>query len=51
MQQAEYKSASVWGLKVRYVEAGDGPVALLLHGLADSLLSWYCNIDVLADAG
>ncbi len=51
MQQAEYKTINVWGLKVRYVEAGDGPVVLLLHGLADSLLSWYCNIDALADAG
>jgi pimeloyl-ACP methyl ester carboxylesterase len=51
MQQAEYKTISVWGLNIRYVEAGDGPVVLLLHGLADSLLSWYCNIDALADAG
>ena len=51
MQQAEYKTVDVWGLNVRYVEAGDGPVVLLLHGLADSLLSWYCNIDALADAG
>jgi len=23
----------------------------MLRGLADSLLSWYCNIDALADAG
>lgn len=51
MQQAIYKTADVWGLNIRYVEAGDGPVVLLLHGLADSLLSWYCNIDYLADAG
>ena len=51
MQQAEYKTISVWGLNVRYVEAGDGPVVVLLHGLADSLLSWYCNVDALADAG
>lgn len=51
MQRAEYKTASVWGLNVRYVEAGEGPVVLLLHGLADSLLSWYCNIDPLAEAG
>ena len=51
MQQATYKTADVWGLNIRYVEAGDGPVVLLLHGLADSLLSWYCNIDYLADAG
>ena len=26
-------------------------MVLLLHGLAESLLSWYCNIDFLADAG
>ena len=51
MQQAVYKTADVWGLNIRYVEAGDGPVVLLPHGLSDSLLSWYCNIDHLADAG
>jgi 4,5:9,10-diseco-3-hydroxy-5,9,17-trioxoandrosta-1(10),2-diene-4-oate hydrolase len=54
MQRAEHKSINVWGLNVRYVdtgEAGGGPVMLLLHGLAASLLTWYCNIDVLADAG
>lgn len=51
MQRAEYKTTSIWGLNVRYVEAGEGPVVLLLHGLADSLLSWYCNIDPLAEAG
>ena len=51
MQQAEYKTINVWALKVHYAEAGDGPVVVLLHGLADSLLSWYCNIDALADAG
>ena len=66
MQRAEYKTVDVWGLNVRYVdtgdtgnsgeagnsrEDGDGPVVLLLHGLADSLLSWYCNIYALADAG
>ncbi len=54
MQRAEYKRISVWGLNVRYIdtgEAGGSPVVLLLHGLADSLLSWYCNVDALADAG
>ena len=51
MQRAEHKSLSVWGLNVRYIEAGEGPVVLLLHGLAASLLTWYCNIDELADAG
>ena len=51
MQRAEHKTVSVWGLNIRYVQAGEGPVVLLLHGLAASLLTWYCNIDVLADAG
>jgi 4,5:9,10-diseco-3-hydroxy-5,9,17-trioxoandrosta-1(10),2-diene-4-oate hydrolase len=51
MQQAEYKTFYVWGLHIRYVEAGEGPVIILVHGLADSLLSWYRNIDALADAG
>ena len=51
MKRAQYYTANVWGMNVRYVQAGDGPVVLLLHGLAASLLTWYCNIDVLADAG
>ena len=51
MKRAQYYTANVWGLNVRYVQVGEGPVVLLLHGLAASLLTWYCNIDVLADAG
>ena len=51
MQRAGYKTVYVWGLRIHYVEAGEGPVVILLHGLADSLLSWYFNIDALADAG
>ena len=51
MKRAEHKTVNVWGLNVRYVQAGEGPVVVLLHGLAASLLTWYCNIDVLADAG
>ena len=51
MKRAEHKTVSVWGLNIRYVQAGEGPVVVLLHGLAASLLTWYCNIDVLADAG
>ena len=51
MQRAEKRSASVWGLNVNYVQAGEGPVVLLLHGLGTSLVSWACNIDALADAG
>ena len=51
MNRAQYYTANVWGMNIRYVKAGDGPVVLLLHGLAASLLTWYCNIDALVDAG
>ena len=51
MQRAEHKTVSIWGLNVHYVQAGEGPVVLLLHGLAASLLTWYCNVDALVDAG
>ncbi len=51
MKRAEHKTVRIWGLNIRYVQAGEGPVVVLLHGLAASLLTWYCNIDVLADAG
>lgn len=51
MQRSEDKTTSIWGLKIRYVQARKGPVVLLLHGLAASLLTWYCNVDALVDAG
>lgn len=51
MQRAERKTASVWGMNVNYVQAGEGPVVMLLHGLGTSLICWYSNIDALADAG
>ena len=50
MQQSVYKTSDVWGLNIRYLEAGDSPVVLMLYDLSDSLLSWYRNIDPLADA-
>ena len=51
MQRADSRVVSIWGVNVRYVQAGEGPVVLLLHGLGSSLITWYCNIDALADAG
>ena len=38
-------------VKVHYVEAGQGPVVLLLHGLGSSLDTWRRNVEPLADAG
>ena len=57
MERAEHKRVSVWGLDVHYVQAPSGvsgpekPVVVLLHGLGTSLITWYCNIDPLVDAG
>ncbi len=51
MKRAQGKDVKVWGVNVHYVEAGEGPVVLLLHGLGSSLVTWYCNVDHLAEAG
>ena len=51
MGWAEHKYLKVDGVNVHYVEAGEGPVVLLLHGLASSLFTWYRNVDTLVSAG
>ena len=51
MQQAQIKDVRVHGIDVRYAIAGEGPAVLLVHGLASSMITWYCNMDALADAG
>ncbi len=51
MQQAQVKDVRVDGVDVRYAVAGEGPAVLLVHGLASSMITWYCNMDALADAG
>jgi pimeloyl-ACP methyl ester carboxylesterase len=51
MQQAEHKRVVLGGLNVHYVQAGQGPVVLLLHGLGTSLVTWSRNIEPLAAAG
>jgi 2-hydroxy-6-oxonona-2,4-dienedioate hydrolase len=39
---------SVFGARIHYVEAGDGPVVLLLHGLADDTSVWESTLSALA---
>ena len=39
------------GTNVSYVQAGQGPVVLLLHGLGASRVTWSCNVEPLAEAG
>jgi 4,5:9,10-diseco-3-hydroxy-5,9,17-trioxoandrosta-1(10),2-diene-4-oate hydrolase len=51
MEKARIKDVNVGGINVRYAVAGEGPTVLLVHGLASSMITWYCNIDVIAEAG
>jgi pimeloyl-ACP methyl ester carboxylesterase len=43
--------ASVNGIRLHYVEAGTGPLVLLLHGFPEFWGSWRHQIPALADAG
>lgn len=42
------KSATIYGVKVRYLEAGSGPTVILLHGLGADSSNWQMNIAALA---
>ncbi|MEW6131359.1 MAG: alpha/beta hydrolase [Acidobacteriota bacterium] len=42
------KTATVYGVKIRYQEAGNGPAVILLHGLGVDSSSWQMNIAALA---
>jgi pimeloyl-ACP methyl ester carboxylesterase len=44
-------AVSANGLEFRYLTAGDGPLALLLHGFPDSAQTWRHLLPALADAG
>lgn len=41
----------VGALRISYVDVGDGPVVLLLHGLGHSIHGWRKNVAPLATAG
>lgn len=49
-QAPQEKTATVFGAKISYVEAGDAtkPTVILLHGLGGSVVNWQFNIPVLA---
>jgi pimeloyl-ACP methyl ester carboxylesterase len=38
------KDVTVFGMKIHYVEAGSGPVVVLLHGLGGNSTNWAFNI-------
>jgi pimeloyl-ACP methyl ester carboxylesterase len=43
--------AEVNGVRLHYVEAGEGPLVVLLHGFPEFWYSWRNQIPALADAG
>ena len=47
----DHRTVNLDGLNVHYVEAGQGPSLVLVHGLGASHVTWYENIQPLADAG
>jgi pimeloyl-ACP methyl ester carboxylesterase len=44
-------SISTNGISMNYLEAGEGPLVLLLHGFPELSFSWRHQISALADAG
>ncbi len=47
-QQPAQKTATVYGAKIHYLEAGSGPTVILLHGLGGSSANWASNIGPLS---
>jgi pimeloyl-ACP methyl ester carboxylesterase len=45
---AAAKEAVVFGQKIRYTEAGSGPVVVLLHGLGGNSANWAFNVPALS---
>lgn len=41
-------AATIYGVRIHYVEAGSGPVVVLLHGLGGNTTNWAFNIAPLA---
>src|SRR5437868_11737602 len=41
-------TATIYGVKIHYVEAGSGPVVVLLHGLGGNYTNWVFNTSALA---
>ena len=46
-----HREAVVNGVRLHYVEAGQGPLVVLLHGFPEFWYSWRLQIPVLACAG
>lgn len=46
-----HQYAKISGIRLHYVEAGTGPLVVLLHGFPECWYSWRHQIPALADAG
>lgn len=51
MQRPEGKFVNIEGVNVHYIDAGEGPAVLLVHGLGTSLITWQRNVAPLVAAG
>src|SRR3954451_10837848 len=49
--EAEHRYAIVDGVRLHYVEAGEGPLVVLLHGFPEFWWSWRHQIPALVEAG
>lgn len=49
--QVQHKQAVVNGVRLHYVEAGSGPLVVLLHGFPEFWWSWRSQIPALVEAG
>lgn len=47
----QHREARVNGVRLHYVEAGSGPLVLLLHGFPEFWYSWRHQLPALAEAG
>jgi pimeloyl-ACP methyl ester carboxylesterase len=45
---SQMKEALVFGQKIQYLDAGSGPVVILLHGLGGNSANWAFNVAALA---
>ena len=51
MVEVAHRTIEANGLKLRYAEAGQGPLVLLCHGFPESWHSWRHQLRALAEAG
>lgn len=51
MTQLAHRTEHVNGIPLHFVEAGEGPLVLFVHGFPESRYSWRHQLPALADAG